>query len=141
MVHGRTAYIVACGPLKNGAKPGNVCVCGKSAVSSAVYKGLTVMPSGVSQFNRFMSPSGADLAAAFSHSWMLCEVNVDLVELMADNYGLNLDAICKIVGHAQVVFFFDQTVNICFKARTFQIEFTGKFQIVNDFLVEHFTWN
>jgi hypothetical protein len=64
-----------------------VCVCSKPAVSSAVYKGLTVMPSGVSQFNRFMSPPGADLAAAVSHSWMLCEVNVDLFECMDNNHS------------------------------------------------------
>ena len=34
------------------------------AVSSAVYSGLTTMPSGVVQFKAATSPPGADLAAA-----------------------------------------------------------------------------
>jgi hypothetical protein len=33
-------------------------------VSAAVYSGLTVMPSGVTQFSAATSPPGADLAAA-----------------------------------------------------------------------------
>ncbi|MNT39364.1 hypothetical protein D3C72_1756050 [compost metagenome] len=41
---------------------------GRLAVSSAVYSGLTVMPSGVTQFKAFTSPPGADLAAALAHA-------------------------------------------------------------------------
>ena len=67
MVHGRTAYIVACGPRMKGSKPGSVSAWGSAAVSAAVYSGLTVMPSGVTQSRAETSPPGADLAAAFFH--------------------------------------------------------------------------
>src|SRR4051812_46402345 len=64
MVQGRAAYIVACGPRRKGAKPGSVSVCASPCRSAAVYSGLTVMPSGVTQFRAAGSPPGADLAAA-----------------------------------------------------------------------------
>ena len=68
IVHGRTAYIVACGPRRKGSKPGNVFAWGRSFTSSAVYSGLTAMPSGVTQFSATTSPPGADLAAALCQS-------------------------------------------------------------------------
>ncbi len=64
MVHGRTAYIVACGPRTKGAKPGSVSVCCSPFRSAAVYSGLTRMPSGVTQSSASSWPPGADLAAA-----------------------------------------------------------------------------
>src|SRR5574337_1787686 len=67
MVHGRTAYIVACGPRTNGSKPGSVSVCARPCRSAAVYSGLTVRPSGVTQFSASSRPPGADFAAAFAH--------------------------------------------------------------------------
>ena len=68
MVHGRTAYIVACGPRTKGAKPGSVSACGRPCRSAAVYSGLTVMPSGVTQFSASSWPPGADLAAAWAQA-------------------------------------------------------------------------
>src|SRR5258706_9065924 len=68
MVHGRTAYIVACGPRTKGSKPGSVSVYGRPFRSAAVYSGLTSMPSGVRQFSACTSPPGADLAAALSQA-------------------------------------------------------------------------
>src|SRR5258706_15402651 len=65
MVHGLTAYIVACGPRTKGAKPGSVSVQGRPAMSDAVYSGFMVMPSGVSQLSASTFPPGADFAAAF----------------------------------------------------------------------------
>src|SRR5438132_692809 len=38
-------------------------------MSSAVYSGLTVMPSGVCQFSAFRSPPGADLAADLAEEY------------------------------------------------------------------------
>src|SRR5471032_332274 len=64
MVHGRAAYMLACGPRTYGAKPGSVSVCGRSATSDLVYSALSVMPSAVSVSRRDGSPPGADLAAA-----------------------------------------------------------------------------
>jgi hypothetical protein len=68
MVHGRTAYMVACGPRTKGAKPGSVSVYGRPFTSAAVYSGFTTMPSGVCQASARGSPPGADLAAAFSQA-------------------------------------------------------------------------
>ena len=60
--------MVACGPRMKGSKPGSVLVYGKSLTSSAVYNGLTVMPSGVCQLRASTFPAGADLAADFCQS-------------------------------------------------------------------------
>ena len=67
MVHGRTAYIVACGPRLYGGNPGSVSVSGRPCTSAAVYSGLTTMPSGVVQRSASSEPPGADFAAAFAH--------------------------------------------------------------------------
>src|SRR5690606_34205682 len=64
MVHGRVAYIVACGPRTKGSKPGSVSAKGRPATSAAVYSGLMRMPSGVTQSSRLTSPSGALREAA-----------------------------------------------------------------------------
>src|SRR5690606_11985115 len=73
MVHGRVAYIVACGPRTKGSKPGSVSAKGRSATSAAVYNALTVMPSGVTQSRRLTSPSGAFRAAAARQASRLVE--------------------------------------------------------------------
>src|SRR5262245_52612659 len=65
MVHGRPAYMVACGPRTNGSKPGRVSACDSPSTSRRVYRAWTVMPAGVTQFRFATSPPGADLAAAF----------------------------------------------------------------------------
>ena len=70
MVHGRTAYIVGCGPRMNGAKPGSVSASsgrGSAATSAAVYSGFTTRPSGVVQFSAATSPPGANFDAARVH--------------------------------------------------------------------------
>ena len=64
MVHGRAAYIVACGPRTYGSKPGSVSAYGRPSRSRAVYSGFTAMPSGVTQLSASTLPPGADLAAA-----------------------------------------------------------------------------
>src|SRR5215510_4557304 len=65
MVHGRPAYMVACGPRTKGSKPGSVSVNGRPSASFFVYSGRTAMPSGVTQVKAARSPRGADLVAAF----------------------------------------------------------------------------
>src|SRR3990167_2922923 len=67
MVHGRTAYIVACGPRMKGSKPGSELAGGRPATSAAGFRGLTFSPSGVIQLSAATSPPGADLAAAMAH--------------------------------------------------------------------------
>ncbi|MCY1362486.1 hypothetical protein D9M69_492060 [compost metagenome] len=86
MVQGRTAYMVACGPRMKGSKPGKVLVCGRWAVSSAVYSGLTQMPSGVSQFSAFTSPPGADFWAALVQASRVAGANSGCLWLMAGRY-------------------------------------------------------
>ena len=56
----------ACGPRTKGSKPGSVSACGRPCRSAAVYSGLTVMPSGVTQFRPSRRPPGAALAAALA---------------------------------------------------------------------------
>jgi hypothetical protein len=71
MVHGRTEYIVAWGPRKNGSKPGKVLANGSPSVSAAVYKAFNLMPSGVCQPSASTFPLGADLVAALFHASIL----------------------------------------------------------------------
>ena len=49
-----------------GSKPGRVFVCGRFAVSSAVYSGLTLMPSGVTQFRAVQIATGRRFLGGFA---------------------------------------------------------------------------
>src|SRR5215469_12297443 len=69
MVHGLTAYIVACGPRTKGSRPGSVSAAARPARSAAVYSGLTTSESGVCQFSESSgAPRSDSRAAAFQAS-------------------------------------------------------------------------
>ena len=67
-VQGRPAYMVARGPRRKGIMPGSESRCSSSLMSSALYRGLTAMPSGVFQVNSSNGLPLHSLRARASHA-------------------------------------------------------------------------